>query len=92
MFALLFVLVAFAEDPVYTQAETPSLRFSDAAVPGPTFAPGTRLEVLVREGGVVRVVQGDKFGWVPATAVAVTMPAPELDLTPDVEGGAPTVP
>lgn len=79
MFALLFVWSALAEDPVYTQAETPSLRFSDAAVPGPTFPPATRLEVLVRDGDVVRVVQGDKFGWVPAAAVAPTMPAPDLE-------------
>ena len=39
LLALVFALAAFAEDPVYTQAETPSLRFSDQAVPGPTFPP-----------------------------------------------------
>ncbi len=88
MFALLFVWSAFAEDPVYTQSETPSLRFSDAAVAGPTFPPGTRVDVLVREGAVLRVVQGDKFGWVPVAAVAVTPPMPDLEgLTP-----APSVP
>ncbi len=59
----------------YLVAETASVRFPDAAVPGPTFPAGAPVVVLVEQGDRSRVMKGDQLGWVPTAALTDTAPA-----------------
>lgn len=60
----------------WTVAETPSLRFSDGATPGPVFPAGSLVVVLVSEGSRSRVQKGDAVGWVPTSALSEQAPPP----------------
>lgn len=77
---LLFVMamaipsVGWAQDVVWATAETPSVRFPDAEVAGPTFSANERLTVLARDGARIRVMGSAEYGWIPAAAVTATMP------------------
>jgi hypothetical protein len=77
---LLFAMLSLARaEQAVTTAEAPSTRFEDAAVAGPTFELGAQVEVLVRKGKLVRVHDGDRYGWVDAkliTAIQAPPPAP----------------
>src|SRR4051794_18391439 len=87
---------ASAAEVVWATADTPSQRFSDDKIAGPTFTKGEQLELLVRDGDRARVRDGDKFGWVPAASITSTKPAEAASTSPDdlmqqlqVEEGAP---
>lgn len=69
---------ALAED-AYTIAETPSTRFPDADVAGPSFDANLRVEVLVHDGDRLRVRDGDDYGWIAASAVTASAPDPMSD-------------
>jgi hypothetical protein len=60
----------------WTVAETPSRRFPDAEVAGPTFPAGATVIVLVTDGDRVRIQKGELVGWVPASALTDQPPAP----------------
>lgn len=86
-----FVSSAFAAEPdtAWIASDVGSKRFFGEAVSGPELTAGTRVTVLVREGDQVRVAAGDRFGWVPATAITTTAPSaeaapgmPEIKLVP----------
>ena len=79
--ALLLPLSALAED-VWLAEEAPSTRFSDAELAGPLFESGEKVELLFEDGEIVRVRKGDRYGWVPATAITRERPA-------DAESDAP---
>lgn len=80
--ALVFVLmtcasVARAQDAGQTgwmTADAVSARFPGEKLVGQTFTAGTQITVVVRQGDLVRVSNGEKFGWVPSTSVTATPP------------------
>lgn len=69
---------AVAED-AYVAAETPSLRFFDADIAGPTFASNTKVEVILRDGDRARVREGDSYGWIAAAALSAAPADPMSD-------------
>ena len=71
---LLIPSVGWAQDTVWTTAETPSARFPDAETPGPTFKANERLTVLATEGNRIRVMGNAEYGWIPRSAVTEKMP------------------
>ncbi len=56
-------------------AKTTSKRFPGEAVDGPAFEQGERVEVIVADGSLVRVRQGDRYGWVPESVLTIEAPA-----------------
>lgn len=62
-------------DTVWVVEEIRSERFADAAVTGPVFRPGEPVTVLFVEAARLRVRKGDRYGWVPSTAVTSEDPA-----------------
>lgn len=69
--------VAHAQDvgqPAWMTADAASTRFPGEKLVGQTFTSGTQLTVVVKDGALLRVTNGDKFGWVPATSVTATPP------------------
>ena len=68
-----------------------SKRFLDEATVGPEFAAGTRVVVLAHEGELVRVSVGDRFGWVPASAITNKAPATGAITPPPGIPGLPDV-
>lgn len=50
-------------------ADTPSLRFAGEDVAGPVFNEGQQVRVVAAVGGQIRVVGGDRVGWVAPSAV-----------------------
>lgn len=79
-------------DTRWVVADTPSQRFPGEEVPGPVFTAGTEVQVIVTEGDRVRVFHDDKYGWVPATALASVPPIPEVPATPGLLGMPPQQP
>lgn len=91
MFAL--ILSAFAQSPspltltapaadtevLYVVVESaPSKRFlTDPAPTHVAFASGEDVRVLFREAGMVRVRDGERYGWVPESALGKEPPAEE---------------
>lgn len=88
---MLFVLgAAFAQAPialtpqsttevlyVAPEAGVLSKRFADdAAAKHVKFEQGTALRVLYREGSMVRVREGERYGWVPAASLTPENPKP----------------
>lgn len=71
---LLIPSVGWAQDTVWTTAETPSVRFPDADTAGPTFKANERLTVLATEGNRIRVMGNAEYGWIPKSAVTDKMP------------------
>lgn len=71
-----FVSSAFAADTEsgWLASDAESKRFFGEAVAGPTFTAGTKVTVLVHDGETVRIFAGDRFGWVPASAITSTPP------------------
>jgi hypothetical protein len=59
----------------YVVADVVSKRFPDEDTAGPTFETGEQVDVIVEEGGRVRVHQGERYGWVPAGQLTTTAPA-----------------
>jgi hypothetical protein len=59
----------------YVQVDTPSKRFADSDVAGPTFQEGAAVIVLVEDGARVRISKGDDYGWVPKSVLGESMPA-----------------
>ncbi len=75
---LLFVAgPALADEPesAWVRGEAASKRFLGETTVGPTFDDGARVVVLMREGGQVRVQLGNRFGWVPESALTSEAPA-----------------
>jgi hypothetical protein len=60
----------------WLSAESGSTRFPGDPAPGPTFAAGEVVEVLVAEGDRTRVRKGDRYGWVPTSVLSMTAPEP----------------
>lgn len=71
---LLIPSLGWAQDTVWTTADTPSMRFPDADTAGPTFKANERLTVLATEGARIRVMGNAEYGWIPRTAVTDKMP------------------
>lgn len=80
--ALLLVLlstasVARAQDAGQTGwfvADTQATRFPGEKLAGQTFTAGSQVTVVVKDGALVRVTTGDRFGWVPASALTAVAP------------------
>lgn len=104
---MLYLLVAhaFAQSPMPIQlggadpsdrwmvAQTASVRFFGEAVPGPTFEAGEEVEVLVEDGGQVRVRAADRYGWVPKASLTDQAPAePTTAPAGGLLGGVPALP
>ena len=62
----------------YLMADVVSKRFPGEDLAGPTFKTGEQVDVIVEEGGSVRVRQGERYGWVPAAQLTATAPMPTL--------------
>ncbi|MBN2797788.1 MAG: hypothetical protein JXX28_01455 [Deltaproteobacteria bacterium] len=81
--ALLFLAApALADEVMWATAPTPSIRFAEEAIPGPTFKEGERLTVIFHKGELLRVQGQAGLGWVAATALSAEDPTPA-----PVEGG-----
>ncbi len=86
-----------APEKRWAVSDVDSKRFADDDTAGPTFKAGDELLLIVTDGSRVRVRRGDRYGWVPASAVTAEAPAPapaSLDLlglppTLGSPGGAP---
>jgi len=97
--ALLLALpsVALAEDAWTTRA-VDALRWPGQAVVSAKLEAGTRVVVVVRDAGLVRVRHESDFGWVPEDALSGAPPAEApTGGTPaapaaDPAGGTPAVP
>lgn len=78
MFALMTCAsVAHAQDvgqPGWMTVDAASTRFPGEKLVGQTFTAGTQVTVVVKDGDLLRVSNGDKFGWVPAASVTATAP------------------
>ena len=62
-------------------ADTPSVRFAGEAVPGPLFNQGQQVRVVAAVGGQIRVVGGERAGWIaPAAVRPVAVPSDEAPL------------
>ncbi|MCA9493709.1 MAG: hypothetical protein KC621_27440 [Myxococcales bacterium] len=57
-------------------AQVVATRFPGEKTPGPTFESGEMVELILEDGGQARVRQGDRYGWVPASALTTEAPAP----------------
>jgi len=80
---LLFIAApAFSDESesAWVRGEVVSKRFFGEVTTGPKFDDGARVVVLTRDGGLVRVQLGNRFGWVPEAALTST--APEGAATP----------
>lgn len=86
---LVFASSALAAETVWAVAETPSARFPDSETPGPVFAEGARLTILVQEGERVRVRSASGYGWINASATTSEEPASApMGAIPGMMGGA----
>ncbi len=68
--------------------EVEARRFPASAAtqaPGPSLRIGDEVELIVVEGTLARVKKGDRYGWVPASAL--TEEAPASANLPDLGGG-----
>jgi hypothetical protein len=72
--------------------ETASTRFPGDAAPGPTFAAGEMVEVIVVEGATTRVRKGDRYGWVANAALTMEAPAAPAGDNPLLGSMPPLVP
>ena len=79
-------------DARWVVADTPSQRFPEGDVKGPTFTAGTEVELIVADGDRVRVRASDKYGWVPASALTDVPPMPSLPTSPGLLGMPPLQP
>ena len=71
-------------------ADVVSERFLGEPVAGPKFTVGEEVEWIVEQGGKVRVHDGDRYGWVAATALTDQAPAPAAGSTANaLLGGLP---
>lgn len=82
---LLWFLLAHAET-LYAVGAVEAVRWPDATAVSLRLAPGDEVEVLVRDGGKVRVRRGTDFGWVAEAALQAEPPAVE---PPPAEGAPP---
>lgn len=83
---LLWFLFAHAET-LYAAEAVEAVRWPDVTAVSLRLAPGDEVEVLVRDGGKVRVRRGTDFGWVAESALRPEPPAVE---PPPVEGAPPS--
>ena len=65
---------------VWTTESVGLKRFADADGVLVTFDAGEKLEVVVKDGDVLRVRRGTDFGWVPADKVTEEAPSAGADL------------
>jgi hypothetical protein len=70
---------ALAQDvgaTMWLTAEAESIRFLGERTSGPKLEAGAEVTVLAVEGGSVRVMVGERFGWVKPEVLTATPPAP----------------
>ena len=84
---LLALLASLAlAETLYATAPTTAQRWPDEGKGVTvTLQPGDAVEVVARQGEKVRVKKGAEFGWVPASALSATAPAPALPIDVDAE-------
>jgi hypothetical protein len=70
-------------------SESGSTRFPGESEPGPTFAAGEMVEVVLVEGDRTRVRKGDRYGWVPNAALTIEAPATAPAAGGSLLGGMP---
>jgi hypothetical protein len=73
-------------------AEAASTRFPGEAEPGPTFAAGEMVEVIVVDGDKTRVRKGDRYGWVATASLTIDAPATATGGNPLLGGMPPLLP
>lgn len=84
---LLFTTLLHAETLWATEA-VEGVRWPGATIATVHLVPGDAVDVLVRDGGLVRVKRGLEFGWVPAEKLSAEEPKVDLE----IPGLAPTEP
>ena len=60
----------------YATAAVDLLRWPDGEVVSTALKEGDKVEIVVDDGALVRVRRGANFGWVRASALSTTAPAP----------------
>lgn len=70
-------------------AESASTRFPGEPEPGPTFAAGEMVEVVVVVGDRTRIHKGDRYGWVATASLTVDPPASAASSGNPLLGGMP---
>jgi hypothetical protein len=96
---VLWAPAALAQDvgaTLWLSANTESVRFVGERVAGPEFNAGAEAIVLAVEGGKVRIMVAERFGWVDPGVLTSTAPveeAPQFELPPGFQlqmpGGTP---
>ncbi len=71
---------AFGQDARWMIEDAESMRFVEADTKGPDFRDGEKVTLLYTEGDLLRVRRGDRYGWIPATAVTADEPERATDL------------
>lgn len=62
----------------WMSAEAVSTRFPGDPAPGPTFAKGEMVEVVLADGATTRIRKGDRYGWVATSSLTMEQPAGAL--------------
>jgi hypothetical protein len=65
---------AWAQEAAWVTEEAETVRFLDDDTAGPALDEGDRVIVIFREGDLVRVRKGDRFGWVAGSVLTDTAP------------------
>ena len=86
MWLILLITAAFAED-LWTTAEVTALRWQGGPQTTVTLAPGSQVQVVLRDKDQVRVRYQQEFGWLPSSALTNVAPA-----LPVAEGGSDALP
>jgi hypothetical protein len=75
----------------YIIADVVSKRFPGEDVVGPTFTTGEQVDVIIEDGGSVRIRQGERYGWVPAGQLTSMSPMPQMPMPgmPQMPGANP---
>jgi len=72
--ALAVASPARAQESAWATRDAETVRFPDADTAGPKLEEGDEVTVLFREGDLVRVRKGDRYGWVEASVLTDTAP------------------
>jgi hypothetical protein len=78
---------AWAQEAAWVAEDAETVRFLDDDTAGPALNEGDRVTVLFREGDLVRVRKGERYGWVAGSVL--TDAAPEAATPTETTPAAP---